>query len=120
MDFLSQAVGPQTDLETGKKIPDGGFDVTLTLTKLGDNALNNAAHGDQVGLAAVDLPLRQRLPGIGGGRALEPRAGLHASASTTTRPGSAQCGSDGEKCQLYPGDKELQGDGRPGRRARSR
>jgi hypothetical protein len=45
LDILSVAVGPETDLDTGTVVPDGGFTVTLKIKDLSDAALQNALSG---------------------------------------------------------------------------
>jgi hypothetical protein len=108
MDFTNQAVGPQTDLDTGKKVPDGGFDVRLTLNKLGDSALSNAATATKSGSLLWIFRFVNGYQAAAAVARWSQAQGFTFGFNDYTT-GSVQCGSDDEKCQTYPGDKELQG-----------
>ncbi len=108
MDFLSQAVGPQTDLETGELTKDGGFDVTLRLKNLSNGALSNAMTATKSGSLLWIFRFVNGYQASAAVARWNQAQGFTFGFNDYTT-GSAQCGSNGEKCQLYPGDQVLQG-----------
>lgn len=108
MDFTGQAIGPQTNLDTGKVIDDGGFDVKLSLADLSDSALKQAANLTKSGSLLWIFRFVNGYQASAAVARWNPAQGFTFGYNDYTT-GSAQCGSDGEKCQTYPGDKDLQG-----------
>jgi hypothetical protein len=108
MDFLSQAVGPQTNLKTGKLIEDGGFDVTMKLANLSDGALSRALSATKSGSLLWIFRFVNGYQASAATARWNQASGFSFGFNDYTT-GSVQCNSDGEKCQLYPGDQELAG-----------
>jgi hypothetical protein len=108
MDFLSQQVGPQTDPHTGEGISDGGFDVTMKLADLSDAALNDALSKTHSGSLLWVFRFVNGYQASAASARWTPSGGFSFGFNDYTT-GSVQCGSDGEKCQLYPGDQPIDG-----------
>jgi hypothetical protein len=108
MDFTGQAIGPQTDLDTGKLVDDGGFDVKLSLADLSDNALQQAATLTKSGSLLWIFRFVNGYQASAAVARWSPAQGFTFGFNDYTT-GSVLCGSDEEKCQTYPGDKKLQG-----------
>jgi hypothetical protein len=108
MDFTGQANVPQTDLDTGKVIDDGGFDVKLSLADLSDSALQQAASLTKSGSLLWIFRFVNGYQASAAVARWNPAQGFTFGFNDYTT-GSVQCGSDDEKCQTYPGDKQLQG-----------
>ena len=109
MDFRSQSIGPERNLTTGDRIDDGGFNVTLKLDDLSDNALNQALSATKSGSLLWIFRFVNGYQASAASARWSPRNGFSFGFNDYTT-GSGQCGSDGEKCQLYPGDQDLRGE----------
>ena len=108
MDFLSQKVGPQVDPASGAAVEDGGFTVTMKLSDLSDGALNDALTKTKSGSLLWVFRFVNGYQASAASARWSPQEGFSFGYNDYTT-GSAQCGSDGQKCQLFPGDQPLEG-----------
>ncbi len=108
LDFLSQSVGPQTDLESGAPVANGGFDVTMKIADVSDAALERAVADTKSGSLVWIFRFVNGYQASAANAYWSPVEGFSFGFNDYTT-GSVQCGSSGEKCQLYPGDQELEG-----------
>jgi Ca2+-binding RTX toxin-like protein len=108
MDFTSQSIGPELNLDNGQEVKDGGFTATLKLADLSDGALQNAL--SETGSGSL-LWIFRFVNGYQASAAVArwtPAGGFSFGYNDYTTA-SANCGSNGEKCQQFPGDQPLQG-----------
>ena len=108
LDLLSQKVGKQTDPATGKELAAGGFDVTLKLADLSRSALQGALTATKSQSLLWIFRFVNGYQASAASARWSPAQGFTFGFNDYTT-GSAQCGSDGEKCQLFPGNKKLEG-----------
>ncbi len=108
MDFLSDEVGPEVDPATGKAVSGGGFTVTLRVKDLSDAALQQAMQDTASGSLLWVFRFANGYQSAAASARYSPAGGFSFGFNDYTT-GSAQCGSDGEKCILYPGDKTIKG-----------
>ena len=112
MDFRSQSIGPERNLTTGERVDDGGFNVTLKLNDLSNAALNQATSATKSGSLLWIFRFVNGYQASAASARWSPNGGFSFGFNDYTT-GSTECGSDGEKCQLYPGDQDLKGLRRP-------
>jgi hypothetical protein len=108
MDFLSQSIGPEVNLNNGNEVADGGFNVKLKLADLSDAALSNALNATKTSSL---LWIFRFVNGYQASAAIarwDPAQGFTFGYNDYTTA-SVNCNSDGEKCQVFPGDKALRG-----------
>ncbi|MEA2313220.1 MAG: hypothetical protein QOE28_3188, partial [Solirubrobacteraceae bacterium] len=108
MDFKGDVTSDEVNLTNGAKVTDGGFTVKLTLADLSDTALQNALSATKSGSL---LWIFRFVNGYQASAALarwSPAGGFTFGYNDYTTA-SGQCGSSDEKCQVYPGDKAIQG-----------
>ena len=108
MDFRSQKVSPEVDPATGAPVADGGFTVTLKLADLSDGALSDALSATKSGSLLWIFRFVNGYTASAASARWSPGGGFSFGYNDYTT-GSAQCGSSGDKCQLYPGDQALKG-----------
>ena len=92
----------------GELVPNGGFTVTLQLADLSDAALSDALSKTKSGSLLWIFRFVNGYQASAASARWSPGGGFSFGYNDYTT-GSAQCGSDGEKCQLYPGDQPLKG-----------
>jgi len=108
MDFLSQSVAKQTNLETGAAVANGGFDVTMKLADLSDAALTEALELTKSGSILWVFRFVNGYQAAAASARWTPFEGFSFGYNDYTTA-STQCGSSGEKCQVFPGDQPLEG-----------
>ena len=108
MDFRSQQVGPEVDPATGAGVADGGFTVTLKLADLSDGALQDALTKTKSGSLLWIFRFVNGYTASAASARWSPAEGFSFGYNDYTVR-SAECGSSGDKCQVYPGDQPLKG-----------
>ena len=108
MDLVSQDVGPELDLDTGKEVPNGGFTAKLKLADLSDQALSDALNATGSGSLLWIFRFVNGYQASAAVARWTPSEGFTFGYNDYTTA-SANCGSSGEKCQVFPGDKPIQG-----------
>ena len=108
MDFVSQSVGREVRPGGGELVPDGGFTVTLKLADLSGAALSDALSKTKSGSLLWVFRFVNGYQASAASARWSPGGGFSFGYNDYTT-GSAQCGSDNEKCQVYPGDQPLKG-----------
>ena len=108
-DFLSVALGPEIDLHNGQPVAGGGFTATLKVADLSNAALLATA----TRTAAQSLLWLVRFSNghqdVAASARWNPVEGFTFGYNDYS-VASAQCGSSGEKCVVYPGGTPIQGD----------
>lgn len=108
-DFTKVEISPQLELESGEPVADGGFTVTMKLADLSDGALQQ----EMTDTSSLSLLWVFRFANGYQTSAASARYNLVEGFTfgfNDFTAGSAQCGGSGDKCVLYPGDTEIQGD----------
>jgi hypothetical protein len=108
MDFLSQNVDFEVDPATGKRVTDGGFTVTLKLADLSSAALQQAMSDTTSASLLWVFRFVNGYQAAAASARYSPAGGFTFGYNDYATA-SAQCGSDSDKCVVYPGDKPIKG-----------
>ena len=108
MDFRSQRISPEIDPASGAGVADGGFTVTLRLADLSDGALEQALQDTKSGSLLWIFRFVNGYTASAASARWSPAGGFSFGYNDYTVK-SAECGSSGDKCQVYPGDQPLKG-----------
>ncbi len=107
-DILSQSVSRERDPETLALVPNGGFNVNVRVADLSDAALGKALDDSGSGSLLYTFRFVNGYQ-AGAATAYYSQAGGWEFGYNDYTVGSVECGSSGDKCQLFPGDQEIKG-----------
>ena len=108
-DFLSAALGPEIDLHDGATVADGGFTATLKVADLSTASLLATMTRTQAQSLLWLVRFSNGHQDVAASARWNPVEGFTFGYNDYT-VASAQCGSSGEKCVVYPGGTPIQGD----------